>query len=547
MAKVLLFGFGPLSSENLRMSGPSLRTWNFLSVLLNHQHEVCLIGNRGHGVYPEDLPPMTVQKKDALTYVSVSNETWAIGLAPIVAEYRAGCDCVVAASTPASAIAAEHAGDLPLWCDLYGHIMAEAQMKAHLFDDDSYLNHFWNIEQSAINRGDKFSCVSQRQQWACVGELGALGRLNKYTVGYEFATTIPASSETKPYQMSHKVLRGTVANDDDFVILYSGGYNTWTDIDTLFAALEYPMSQHPKVVFVSTGGNITGHNDLTYTRFTHMIESSPYRDRFRLQGWVPSADVPGYYLESNLAVNSDKISLEAEMGSRTRVLDWLRAELPCVLTDLPELGASVVQAHAGLAYKPYDSDDLSRCLLYCANHPDETAQMGRNGRQLLLDAFTFEATAGPLLQWVEQPKHAPDYDQARPSFATVSPGTPLSQVERVAAVEKRSLPVRVALRSWKIAKPIMNIAPLRPLKARISKFGRNVIGVDSQHYGLSYLSITLPKVMFPHQSVQGEIVVKNTGKVIWLPARDSANGVNVSYSWYAFDGTIVEREGVRTE
>src|SRR5207247_3638588 len=140
----------------------------------------------------------------------------------------------------------------------YGSIMAEAQLKALVYGDDAYLSHFWTMERKAIERGDIFSTVSDRQRWSLIGELGMWGRLNQWTSGYEFATSIPIASDTRRYQLDRRVIRDSVG-DDAFIILYTGGYNTWTDIDTLFSALEIVMCDFPAVVFVSTCGKIEGH------------------------------------------------------------------------------------------------------------------------------------------------------------------------------------------------------------------------------------------------------------------------------------------------
>ena len=48
-------------------------------------------------------------------------------------------------------------------------------------------------------------------------------------------------------------------------MLWSGGYNLWTDVDTLFRGLEAAMARNPKVHFLSTGGAIDGTDTLIAT------------------------------------------------------------------------------------------------------------------------------------------------------------------------------------------------------------------------------------------------------------------------------------------
>jgi hypothetical protein len=120
--------------------------------------------------------------------------------------------------------------------------MAEAQAKAAVDKDDQFLYNYWNQERQVIDKGDIFSCVSTPQLYAVIGELGARGRLNQYTNGYNFAYVIlEGFPEFEESAYGNGGIRGREVAEDDFVVLWSGGYNTWTDVDTLFQALEGAM------------------------------------------------------------------------------------------------------------------------------------------------------------------------------------------------------------------------------------------------------------------------------------------------------------------
>src|SRR5690242_12345269 len=113
MTRVIMFGYGALPIERLRLTGPALRTWHFLRVLLDAGHEVCLIGDRTHGIYPDDLPEIVSQRKDNWTYHSVSDMQWhnPVALRRLVKAFNA--DCAVGVTTSATAIASQVIGDLP--------------------------------------------------------------------------------------------------------------------------------------------------------------------------------------------------------------------------------------------------------------------------------------------------------------------------------------------------------------------------------------------------------------------------------------------------
>src|SRR5207248_2462907 len=100
-------------------------------------------------------------------------------------------DCIVAVNNNAAAIACKLNSRLPLWADLNGYMMGEAQTKCKTYGSDEYLKHFWARERIALRRADRFSTVSYKQMYATLGELGAVGRLNSHTTAHPFATVIP--------------------------------------------------------------------------------------------------------------------------------------------------------------------------------------------------------------------------------------------------------------------------------------------------------------------------------------------------------------------
>ncbi|MFQ3535713.1 MAG: glycosyltransferase [Aggregatilineales bacterium] len=527
MTRILLFGFAPLPFEPYRAAGPSLRTWHFVSVLRQAGHRVCLIGDRMAGIYPEDLPPIITTETADFIYHNVHDIVWhdPRALRPLIKAFAP--ECAIAVTTPAASVAASNIGALPLWCDLYGSVMAEAQLKALLYADDQYLAHFWNFERHALERADKFSAVSERQQWSVVGELGMWGRLNQWTCGYSFVTTIPIASEETPFTATGPYLRGTRIPEDAFLILYSGGYNTWTDVDTLFAALERVFEANPKAYFASTGGPIYGHDDFTYRRFESLIAESAYRERYHLCGWLEAQDLINLYLESDVAVNVDRFAYETMLGSRTRILDWLRAGLPCVSSDLTELAQCVAACGAGLTYPHGDAEALAERLLTCAQ-PERNAQMRYNARRLLAARYTYQATSAELLAWVAAPHRAPDFD--KPPVRLVRPYRTL-WVELSEMLRARRLNLSFAVKLWAPLSAVLRALGLGEMLQGLAARGQRALRFDVSPYQARWHIPTPPQRVRAAQQFRLSASVSNIGTALWLPAGQSQFCVNIAYRW----------------
>ena len=424
MSRIFILGMSPLPFENDRkVYGTGIRTWQFILPLLEKGHEVCVCNYAIPSAYPDDFKS-TFQKdftyngnsKDRQSFeynILKKDDFEDIGLISEILK-RFKSDCMIGCTFYPSHIASKlldllKTKNIPFWADLFGHVMAEAQARAYIDEDDSCLFHYWNSEYNIISGADIFSCVSSRQQYALIGELGAIGRLNKYTSGYDFTGVIPCGLPPVEYKYKKNVFRGKDnIGKEDFVVLWTGGYNTWTDVDTLFKGITEAMEKNPKIKFVSTGGEIPEQDLKTYPRFLSMIESSPYKDRFLMKGWVPGKDVPDYYQEANAGINIDKDIYEVRLGSKNRILDWFRAGLCVLSSNVCELTDIIEKEKLGYTFKPYDHEDLSRKLIYIADNIDEASRTAIAGKRYAMANFNFERTTEKLQKWVIDPAFAPD-------------------------------------------------------------------------------------------------------------------------------------------
>ncbi len=274
--RIIIIGNSPLPFENVTKNyAPGIRTWFFACAARDAKCKVMIIGCRMPHIYKKDFPNEKFISKDGIDFYSVSaemfeNKKW---LEKKITDFNP--DCVVGINTHPASILAGLNLEIPFWADLNGSVMAEAQAKAYVYDDNSYLEHFFKQESEILGKADIFSTVSESQGFSLIGELSIWGRLNKETMGYRFVRVIPNTLEKTELKHTKSVIRGVLAKDSDFVILNSGGYNTWTDVKTLFEGLEKAMAKNPQIVFVSTGGEITGHDEFTYETFKNMIKNSP--------------------------------------------------------------------------------------------------------------------------------------------------------------------------------------------------------------------------------------------------------------------------------
>jgi glycosyltransferase involved in cell wall biosynthesis len=271
-----------------------------------------------------------------------------------------------------------------------------------------------------------------------VGELAMVGRLNRHTFGYEFTRAIlpgsPPTARATAAEIGYdptgpraprKLLAEHGVGDDHFVVLWCGGYNTWTDVETLFAGLEAAMRENPRLHYVSVGANTYNAPDNVYTRFAAMAEASAHRARYHLLGWRPWSEMTTYYRESDVGINIDALHYETIFGTRTRLVEMIAWGLPVVTSLGPELGYLLRDSGAALTFEVGDGAQLGQNLSTMAADGERTRRMAGAAFRYAQEELSFAATTQPLRAWVAAPLAAPDKQ-------------PVGAVERMRSAEHRA-------------------------------------------------------------------------------------------------------------
>jgi len=406
--KVLVLGESPLPIENSRiLTGPGIRTWQFAKPLLDNGHKVSLISFATPGAY---MGKEKVNKTTARNFMHHSvNQKDMMDLTyfqKIHDSFKPDCILSISSYRPMY-LATQLKFTKPIWFD-QGDLMAEAQIKSFVDNSDGCLYDFLKIEKMVLGRGDIFSTVSTPQKFALIGRLGENGRLNKDTVGYEFVHVIPCGIEKSGPVHKKTIIRGKYVKKDDFVILWSGGYNNWADIDTLYLALEKAMAKSERIKFVSSGGPIDGQSEVLYSRFIGLINKSRFKDRYIMLGWIPTKDLANLYLESQLGINIDKNCYEVLLGSRHRLLDWMRVGLVALTTNTSELTRLLSEKRTVFTFPVNDSNMLAETMLDLASNTAKLKEYGERGKDFVYKNLSNEKVLKPFLEWVDNVKHSPD-------------------------------------------------------------------------------------------------------------------------------------------
>lgn len=447
--QVVVCGLAPLPGESARQNpATGARTWQFARALSDAGCRVQLALRRIPGAYADEPQrPRSYRVGD----LEVTDAPWEMfvdrrWLRRTAREVNP--DIVVGACLHGSYDACRMASEQPVWADLFGDPMAEAQAVALRSGSNRPLFRRWRMLRTVLRRADRLSTVSDRQRLATLGELAAVGRLNRETAGEELVRTISFGLEQDPPRSGERVVRGRLVQDDDIVVLWSGSYNVWTDPGTLFEGVDRAMRDEPRLHFVSTGGEVAGYDARTYRQFADLVATSPRRDRFHLLGWISRERAASVLYEADIGVVVERRLHEGELGTKTRIVEWMAAGLPILATDVSELPSYLAAVGAAVTVPPADPAALARAMLQLARDPERLDRTRRAARVFLDEELSFSVTCAPLLAWAQRPVAAADRTglgrEHRPwprwsggSFDL--PAVPLSLADRMGLVGERLL------------------------------------------------------------------------------------------------------------
>lgn len=406
MTKIAVFGQGPAQWEDpARLSALGVRSWHFASALARAGHDVLLFLLMNDGSTPQQG-----KRRDADGVRVWWFSEHACHERPELIERQLavfGPECIVGVNRDPAAIAVNFAGDLPLWADVNGDPMAEAQSKAARGGGDFLINEWYRKLVPVLLRADRLSACSHAQRHALIGQLGMVGRLVARNEGYEFVSAIPNAIADEQLEALERIERRQRRPKDPFVLLWSGGFNTWCDPELLYQALELAMVEAEPLRFLATGGALPGHHTEAYARFEARVAASPFRDRFQLKGWVSNDELRAHYAAADAGIFVDRACYEGVLGARTRVLEWLAAGLPVVCTRQSEISFELEAAGIAVTAPCGDALQLRDAIRRLMNDPAGALQRGRLARQYARERCRTELQLEPLLDWVRGPERAP--------------------------------------------------------------------------------------------------------------------------------------------
>ncbi len=272
-----------------------------------------------------------------------------------------------------------------------------------------------------LSRADLVLCASERQRSFYLGQLAALGRICPATYQDDphlrlLIDVAPFGVDAEQPQHSRAAVRGVVpgVDDESRILLWGGGIYSWFDPLALIRAVHSLAKRRPQTKLVFLGTRHPGVEPMGIVKASIELarelgafgESVIFND-----DWVPYEERGSFLVEANAGVSTHHAHVETEFSFRTRILDYLWAGLPMVVTAGDTFADLIDKERLGIVVPAGDQGALEAALervLY-----DEPFAKAASGRVAVVrDEFLWERTLAPLRRIANEPRRAADVEAA---------------------------------------------------------------------------------------------------------------------------------------
>lgn len=279
--------------------------------------------------------------------------------------------------------------------------------------------HGVDITNSLIKLGDFFICGNERQRDFWLGFLGANERINPLTFEQDsnlraLIDVVGIGFPDRDLEHHRNIVRGVHPQipENAHIILWGGGIWNWLDPLTLVHAWPQVVAKYPNARLVFLG---TRHpNPLVPThemakKTEDLATEIGEKDRTIIFfEWITYQDREGLLKEADVGVALHPIHVETRYSIRTRVLDYLWARLPVLVTDGDVTSEWVRQYAIGEVVPPFDVEAVANALITILDRPKADWEPAF---EPLMERFPWSKVVEPLRRYCLEGGFAPDRQQ----------------------------------------------------------------------------------------------------------------------------------------
>lgn len=348
MKRLLIISNGPVPAPEIKtVEGGGLRAWGLAK-----------------GLYKNKAASVTVAYNEVFRQENFTSEldgitiaTWSLPqLSTMVTEYDSVLVSYNAGDITETVVDAIR-DDQQLILD--GYVPIHIEMSARGSDDLESEYEAFNFENriwtKALRRGDILLCANEAQKKFYTGVMASVGRINPVTYNdQELIQIVPYGIYREKPVAKKDPIAGMVHNRKAFKLLWFGGIYPWFDLINLLEAIKRANKTTPiELIMVGVKNPFNQHPDFLkkYEEVMGYIEKSNMKEIVHVTDWVKFEERAEWYLGSDAVILINNIGLENTLAWRTRLVDYVWADLP-IITNGGDPMSTILEDHKAVYILP---------------------------------------------------------------------------------------------------------------------------------------------------------------------------------------------------
>ena len=171
-------------------------------------------------------------------------------------------------------------------------------------------------------------------------------------------------------------------------LLFAGRLVAKKGVEFLLQAMPRIRQAHPDVSLLIVGHGPEKDRLENLTRELHIEASVEFR------GGVPNDELPRYYQTSSIVIFPSVVDPQGDReGFGLVLVEALGCACAAVISDLPAMRDIVTDGRTGIIVPQKDPDAIAEQVIELLNQPQRARELGRAGRQYVLERFDWDRIA----------------------------------------------------------------------------------------------------------------------------------------------------------
>ena len=189
----------------------------------------------------------------------------------------------------------------------------------------------------------------------------------------------------------------SISNDEN-VVTYAGSLNApWQGVEHLIHTVPLIIKEFPKTKFLIVGDGIMREKLESLTKKLNMEHNIFFIGRVQYENVSKYINISDVCVAPFIRKRNERIGL-----SSLKISEYLACGKPIVAGNIKNIGELLKNSNSGIAVTPDNPNELADAVIRLLKDKQLREQMGKNGRELVVNNYSWENTAMKTVEVFEE-------------------------------------------------------------------------------------------------------------------------------------------------